>query len=577
MSAGTAVVGRQAGISRRQAGIIRLLEPKWRSALARVRREQTASLPRLLLLGVLGLAFWAAAFGILYKVLSYFRGVEEIGSLLAGKILSVALLAFLLILLLSNIITALSTFFLAKDLDLVVAAPLDWLTFYLAKLTETALHSSWMVGLLAVPLLTAYGVVYDGGPLFPVVALAAIIPFALIPAAIGTAITLLLVNLVQARRARDLLSLVALGAGIVLVVLLRVIQPEQLARPEGFRDLLDFITLLRSPTHPLLPSEWASRMVMNWLQRVADPLPVLLLWSTAGAMAVFGALLHRRLYASGFSRALEGAGRPGRRSRWQAVAHRLFGWMPASRREFLLKDLRVFFRDTTQWSQLILLGVIVLVFIFNVRALPLYTGERVPTFLITFIVFLNQALAGFVLAGVAARLVFPALSLEGRQMWLLRSSPLDLRAMLWSKYWIGTIPLLVLALGIAFTTSVMLQASPFVMALNVGTITLLTLALSSMALAFGAFFPQFETENAAQIATSFGGLLYMMASVGLLGLVIAIEAWPVVDHLRRMYLGGDGVPAAKLALPLALVAALCLVATLLPLKLAIARIESTDF
>ena len=78
MTAGAAVLGRQ-------AGIIRLLEPKWRSALARVRREQAASLPRLLLLGVLGLAFWAAAFGILYKVLSYFRGVEEIGSLLGGQ------------------------------------------------------------------------------------------------------------------------------------------------------------------------------------------------------------------------------------------------------------------------------------------------------------------------------------------------------------------------------------------------------------------------------------------------------------------------------------------------------------
>ncbi len=561
----------------RPAGVARLLEPKWRTAMARMRREESGGGPRVLLLALLGFGFWAAAFGMLYRVLKYFRGVEEIGSLLAGKILSVALLAFLLILLLSNVITALSTFFLAKDLDLVVAAPLDWLTLYLAKLTETALHSSWMVGLLAAPLLTAYGVVYDGGPLFPLVALAALVPFALIPAAIGAALTLLLVNVFQAERARDLLSLAALGAGVIVVVLLRVIQPEQLARPEGFRNLLDFITLLRAPTHPLLPSEWASGMLMNWLERVRDPLPVLLLWSTAGAMTVFGAALHRRLYASGFSKALEGAGRPARRGRWDAVTRRLLGWMPPSRREFLLKDFRIFFRDSTQWSQLILLGVIVLVFVFNVRALPLYTGERVPEFLVTFVVFLNQALAGFVLAGVAARLILPAVSLEGRQMWLLRSSPLDLRAMLWSKYWIGTAPLLVLALGIAFTTSVLLQASPFVMVLNVVTITLLTLALSAMALAFGAFYPQFETENAAQIATSFGGLLYMMASVALLGLVITLEAWPVVGHLRSIYFGGTGTPASALALPLGLVAAVCLVATLLPLRLAQRRIQQMEF
>ena len=561
----------------RPAGVLRLLEPKWRTALARMRREQSGGGTRTLLLAILGLGFWVAGFGLLHRILRYISGVEEIGGLLAGKILSVALLAFLLILLLSNIITALSTFFLAKDLDLVVAAPLDWLTLYLAKLAETALHSSWMVGLLALPLLSAYGVVFDGGPLFPLVALAALVPFALIPAAIGAALTLLLVNVFRAERARELLSLAALGAAVAVVVLLRVIQPEQLARPEGFRNLLDFITLLRTPTHPLLPSEWASRMLMNWLERVRDPLPVLLLWSTAGAMVVLGAALHRRLYAAGFSRALEGTGRPTRRARWDALTRGLLGWMPPSRREFLLKDFRIFFRDATQWSQLILLGVIVLVFLFNVRALPLYTGERVPVFLITFVVFLNQALAGFVLAGVAARLILPAVSLEGRQMWLLRSSPLDLRAMLWSKYWIGTVPLLVLALAIAFTTSVLLQASPFVMMLNVGTITLLTLALSSLALAFGAWYPQFETENAAQIATSFGGLLYMMASVALLGLVITLEAWPVLGHLRSLYLGGPGVPPTALALPLGLVAVVCLLATLVPLRLAQRRIQGMEF
>ena len=80
--------------------------------------------------------------------------------------------------------------------------------------------------------------------------------------------------------------------------------------------------------------------------------------------------------------------------------------------------------------------------------------------MLTLISFLNLGLAGFVLAAVAARFLFPSVSLEGRQMWLLRSSPLDLRAMLWSKYWIGTVPLLVLALLITVVTNWLLRASP---------------------------------------------------------------------------------------------------------------------
>ena len=101
------------------------------------------------------------------------------------------------------------------------------------------------------------------------------------PASSGRSITLVLVNVFPARRTRDLLSLVAIGAMAIVVVTLRVLQPERLARPEGFRNLVDFLGALQSPTSPFLPTEWTADIIMNWLNRVADPLPIVLLWSTA--------------------------------------------------------------------------------------------------------------------------------------------------------------------------------------------------------------------------------------------------------------------------------------------------------
>ena len=64
----------------------------------------------------------------------------------------------------------------------------------------------------------------------------------------------------------------------------------------------------------------------------------------------------------------------------------------------MLKDLRLFFRDTTQWSQLILLAALLFVYLFNIKALPLFRGEQVPFFLVSVVSFLNLGLAGFVLA-----------------------------------------------------------------------------------------------------------------------------------------------------------------------------------
>jgi ABC-2 type transport system permease protein len=542
-----------------------------------MRQEQGGGGGKLMVVGGVGLIFWTFVFGVLYRVLNYFRGVEDIGPFLAGKLLGLVLLSFLSILLLSNVITALSSFFLAKDLDLLVSAPVDWLDLYLAKLGETLLHSSWMVALMAVPIFSAYGVIYHGGWLFPLHALAALLPLLVLPAVVGSTITLILVNVFPARRTRDLLSVIAVGAAGGVVLLFRIIRPEQLARPEGFNNLLDFITVLRTPTSPLLPSEWATKSLMGGLVGPFDPFPLFLLWSTAAAFVVMGAWVHDRLYPSGFTKSQEGAERFVHGWVWRTVLDPVLRRVSVAKREFVIKDVKLFFRDTTQWSQLILLGVLLVIYLFNIRALPLFRGEQVPFFLVTVVSFLNLGLAGFVLASIAARFVFPAISLEGRQMWLLRSSPLDLRALLWSKYWTGTVPLLILALVITVFTNVLLKASPFMMAVGIGTIILLTLAISAMALGFGALYPQFETENAAQIPTSFGGLVFMMTTVALLALVIVIEAVPVYTYLRAAFRGLPIPVNATMIGAFAAVVLVCLAATAIPLRVGLRRMEEFEF
>jgi ABC-2 type transport system permease protein len=332
------------------------------------------------------------------------------------------LLSFFGLLLLSNVITALSTFFLARDLDMLAAAPVDWLRMYGAKLFETTVNSSWMVVLLAVPILAAYGVAYEGGVFFPLILLLTFVPFLLIPAVIGSALTLILVNLYPAQRTRDILGVITVLAGAGLALMLRLLRPEQLARPEGFRSLVDFVALLRGPTSPYLPSEWAQSAVMSWLLWEPDPLAYYLLWSTAAAFIVLGAALHRVWYAKGFTRAQESSVRVfrgGTVGRWTRF---LLAPLGAQRAELVMKEVRVFFRDTTQWSQLVLLAVVVVVYVFNIKFLPL-RGEGVTFFLVNVIPFLNLAIAGFVLASIAARFIFPAVSLEGRTLWLLRSTP----------------------------------------------------------------------------------------------------------------------------------------------------------
>jgi len=555
-------------------GTLHLLLPKWLTARARAASGERGHGTRLAMLGVFGFMFWAFIYAILYRLLLYFRGVAEIGPLLAGKLLGLILVGFFSILLLSNVITALSSFFLARDLDLLASAPVDWFKLYCAKLAETVVHSSWMVVLMAVPMFAAYGVVYGGGPLFPLIALATFLPLLLIPAVIGSAVTLLLVNIFPARRTRDILSVIAVLAAGGIVVLFRLVRPERLARPEGFRSLVDFIAILRTPTSPLLPSEWTERAVMAWLTRHTDLLPYYLLWSTAAAAVVLGAVLHRWLYAKGFSKAQESSQQSARSGRLSRAARWLLTPIGVVRRELVLKELRVFFRDTTQWSQLILLAVLVLVYVYNIKYLPLH-GDGMTFFLINVIPFLNLVLAGFVLASIAARFIFPAVSLEGRTFWLLRSSPTAMRDVLWAKFWVGTLPLLLLALVIVGTTDYLLQVTQFMFAVSVFSIVFMTFAMCGLAIGFGTLYPQFETENAAQIPTSFGGLLFMMTSIAIIGAVIILEARPVYGYLgARAY--GTQPDTGGMVLGFGLALAVCVASTVVPISIALRRLETIE-
>jgi ABC-2 type transport system permease protein len=560
----------------RKAGLLWLLGPKVRTRLNRMRTAD-GRLFKALLLGFVGFFFWSLIFAVIFRMLVYFRGTQGIGDLLAAKLLGIAFLTFLMILVLSNVITALSTFFLSEDLELVVAAPVDPESVYFARLAETIVDSSWMVALLAVPLLIAYGVVYTADPWYYLIAAATLVPFLVIPAVLGSALTLVLVNIFPARRTRDLLALVGLFAAAGVVALLRFVRPERLMSPEEFRSLVDFVAVLRTPTSPWLPSEWVSDALMSYLGGYFQWFPFLFLWSTAAMLVVVGAWLHRRHYDDGFTRAQEGAQRKGSGTR-SRLFDRVLAHATPGTRGIVSKEVRIFFRDTTQWSQLILLGVLVAVYVYNITVLPLYTGEQVSFLLVNVVSFLNLGLAGFVVAAIAARFVFPQMSIEGRMMWLLRSSPLDVSDLFWSKYWIGTIPLLIVALPLIVVTNLVLEASWFILILTSLTMIGVTFALTALALGFGALYPNYETENVAEIPTSFGGLLFMMAAVTYLAGVVILEGWPVYLFLSSRFQGGD---ATASALPLLLgasgAAALTAVAIWAPLRAGIAKVRSVDF
>jgi ABC-2 type transport system permease protein len=190
--------------------MVLLLTPRYHGIKNRFSRLAPGDGLKSVILALLGLAFWAFLFGVSFKVLSYFRTIEGLGDLLAIRLLSMVLITFFSILVFSNVVTSLSTFYLSGELDILLSSPVPIGTVYRAKFVETIADSSWMTLIYGLPVFIAYGTVFKASAAYYAGLVLALVPFLMIPAAIGIGITMLLVSAFPARRAKDVLVLLGL-------------------------------------------------------------------------------------------------------------------------------------------------------------------------------------------------------------------------------------------------------------------------------------------------------------------------------------------------------------------------------
>jgi ABC-2 type transport system permease protein len=507
-----------------------LLSAKIRSYKNASQRGGKRKLLRAIIFFSMALLFWLGTFFVFFKVLSYFSSIEVIGTLLSSKLLSMVFLTFFSLLIFSNVITALSTVFLSDDLQLLNALPLSRPQFYAARFIETTVNSSWTVLFFSFPVFLAYGMVYSASLSYYLTLAGVIIPFLLIAAGAGIMLILLLVSIFPARRLKDIILLVSIVLVVGVFLFIRFLQPERLVDPESFYLVMDYISNLKAPTSPIIPSQWAVNAIAPFLFDTGEDwwLFILVLWSTGLAFVVMGEWLFERIYYDAWSKAQEAkTARLTRSKLMNRLIELLFKPLPSQIRVVILKDLRIFLRDTNQWPQLFLIGALIIIYIYNFSVLPLERSPMPTFYLQNLISFINLGLAAFVIAAVAVRFTFPSISLEGRAFWILKSSPLKLRTLVWSKFWVNFFFLLIPAELLIITTDLLMNATPFMIWLSAITIAGMTFGITSLGIGFGACFPRFNVENVSQISTGFGGMLYMIVAISFVGLVVILEARPV--------------------------------------------------
>ncbi|MFB6375137.1 MAG: hypothetical protein ABEN55_18910 [Bradymonadaceae bacterium] len=532
--------------------LFRLLQTKFETLRGRLMSDKEGKLRAPMFLG-LSVLFWAMLFRGSLWIVSQAIEIEPVGELLVQKLLANTFLVFLALLVFSNIVTVFTTFYLADDLQFLMSKPIPSDSLYMSRFAESLAQSSWILIIFGLPILIASGIGVGAPPSYYVMLVVVLVPFVALPTALATLLALVVTNLLEADRMRDVTLFFGLVVFTVLFVAIRAMRPERLLNPESFESIGEMLRLLSAPTSAYLPSDWCLNALVPVLfdSGAIDWWSIGMLYSTPLALFFVSAWAHRPLYKRGYSKAQEG--RHGRsiltvvRDWLLDRTRKLRGGLDdglaklretgdetiGALRQLIRKDQLVFVRDASQWSQLLVVVAIMIIYLVNYKYFEIAADEKL--FGEVGLFYFNLAACGFVVVALAGRFLFPSVSLEGRNFWIILQGPFTLETYLTGK-WLGAMaPVVIIGQGLIWLSNLLVAQNWFFLIAASAITLVVSVGIAGLAVGTGAIYGHLVGGDPSTYPLSLGS--YLLAGVGLV--------FPIAVAAGAIRLGANALRGRK--------------------------------
>src|SRR5204863_2876136 len=147
---------------------------------------------------------------------------------------------------------------------------------------------------------------------------------------------------------------------------------------------------------------------------------------------------------------------------------------------------RMFWRDTTQWAQSLMLFGLLGMYIFNLRQ---FSQQLSQAFWVHLVSYLNLGACSLNLATLTTRFVYPQFSLEGKRLWIVGMAPLGMARVVRTKFWLAAWTSLVVTLSLIWLSCYMLALSWEKIIYFAIAVTVMTFTLTALAVGLGTLYP----------------------------------------------------------------------------------------
>jgi ABC-2 type transport system permease protein len=429
-----------------------------------------------------------------------------------------AVLFFMLVI--SATALAMGGFFLSDDLDLILASPISYTKFFFNKLVYITINSSWMPLIFIVPMLLGFGSAYKAPLLYYLIAPLILVPYFFLASSLSVVIAITLAKAVPPNRSREVLfvaSIAFMGLLYLVIDLIRL----SVASSFSASSLSQLVSFLGLANVSWLPSHWIALCLQdlmdNSLTRFSLYFPQLL--SSTTFLIALAHILIVSLHFSCYTRAKSNKKRKSYNS--QKTPSRIAALISQPQVAMISKELKTFSRDVTHTVQLLMLLGLCMVYILNLKVfsgLGMGGGDGHDDWYQRFFFLSNASVAAFVTTGFCTRFVFVSLSLEGRSLWLLQTAPIKIADIMKAKFRCWYPPVALLACLVFMAAGLSLRMGYTLIIISVLASWIIAYGIVGLAIGLGARFANFSWEHSSQLAAGFGNIVFMIASICLIGL-----------------------------------------------------------
>ena len=554
---------------------------RWCLTRNTVRSVLSGSRLRLSMILICSAVFWLGLFGLFLGGFEFMGMNDALFNGIFEYLFSMFFLSILVMLFFSTGIITYTGLFHSREGAFLLTTPATTDRIFAYKFAEAIGLSSWGFFLLGSPLMVAYGLTSKAPPTFYAMFLLYLFSFVMIAGSLGAIAAIGVANIFPKRHR------LVLGASVLVTVLAMVALAVRLWTAPGEALSSDWLSgvqdRLAFTQNPLWPSRWMSAGLLAAAKGDWSPAGyyLLVLSAHAGLCYLAAAAMARDLYFRGYSR-VQGNRSARRRIglyTFDAMFHRLFFFLSRPVRLLILKDLRAFRRDPAQWSQFLIFFGLLGFYFLNIPRLGYAVQSPSWRNLVSF---LNLSVTALILSTFTSRFIFPLLSLEGRNFWVLGLFPLRREQILWGKF--------VFSVGIALgptellvsLSDLMLGMSPLMIGLHAAMVAVLCMGLSGISVGLGARLPNLRESDPSKIAAGFGGTLNLLVSLVFIFAIVTALALPChlyflgVEHPEAQYALTHGAFRFWLTLAILVSLAIGAVGTVLPLRIGIKAFQRME-